>query len=109
MSSNEFLFQLANYTNGHGRIDNNPSLDPRPLLDELATRASRYSVNFNELVSKDNVHCLRGGYATVSSGILQPRGEVLAGGAGLCGNSKAMKVNLCSIVLCPTSDGRERR
>ncbi|KIM61222.1 hypothetical protein SCLCIDRAFT_1216116 [Scleroderma citrinum Foug A] len=58
------------------------SLDPRPLLVELATRASRYSVNLDESVSKDSVYCLRGGYATVTSGILQPREEELIEGAG---------------------------
>jgi len=95
MQSNGVPLQQANNINGHGPVDNNPSSDPRVLLEELAKRASRYSVNLDGFVFKDNVSCFRGGYATVSSGILQPREEVLTGGAGLCGNSKAVKVNLC--------------
>ena len=79
------------------------------LLEELATRASRYSINLDGFVSKDNVSFSKGGYAVVYSGILQPREEVFIRGAGLCGNSKAIRVNLCSIVLCLTSDGREPR
>ena len=64
------------------------------LLEELATRASRYSINVDGFVSKDNGYCLRGGYATVSSGILEPREEVFIRGVGLCGNGKAIRVHL---------------
>ena len=50
-----------------------------------------------------------GGYATVSSGILLQREEALIGGADSRGNSKAIKVKLCSIMLCLTSDECEPR
>ena len=83
--------------------------DTSEILEELAKRASRYSINLVGLVYKDNIYCLRGGCATVSSGIFQPREEVLIGGTGLAGNSKGIKVSLCSIVPYLISDGRETR
>ena len=44
-----------------------------------------------------------GGHTAISSGILQSREEVFVRGAGLCGNGKAIRVNICSIMLCLTS------
>ena len=69
------------------------------MLEELAIRASRYNINLDGFVLKDNISYLRAGYATVSSGILQPREEIFIGGAGLCENGKAIRVNLCPAML----------
>lgn len=74
------------------------TLDPRKVLEELAERAARYSINLDGSVSKDNVSCLRGGYATVHSGILQlnQSGVVIGGPAtsASLGDGKTMKVDL---------------
>lgn len=101
----------VNGANDDQSTDHNIKLDPsdpREVLKELAKRALRYSINLDGLVDKDNVSLVRGGFAVVSSGILRREG-VLIERAGLYGNSKTIKVNLRSIVLCLTSDEREPR
>jgi len=84
-------------------LTNNNSFDPSEsgeilkILEGLAKRASRYSINLDGLVSKDNIRPLRGGYATVSSGILQLNEEIIIGStanSGLVRDGKTMKVSL---------------
>jgi len=78
------------------KISFDPS-DPRKILQEIAKRASRYSINLDGLVSQDHLSCFRGGCAYVSSGILQLSDEVVIRGtasSGLIRDGKTMKVSL---------------
>jgi len=79
------------------------SSDPRKIIKELAKPASQYSINLDGLVFKDDVFHFRGGYTTVSSGVLQRREGIFIKEAGLCGNGMAIRVNICSIMHCLTS------
>ena len=101
MSSQGRSSHQTNGVHDHGRIDNNDkpsSPDPRVVLSELAKGASRYSINLDGLVSKDNVFYFRGGYAMVWSGILQIKEAKKVIGrtasSDFLGNGETMKVNL---------------
>jgi len=67
------------------------------MLKGLAGRASRYSINLDGLVSKDNISCFRGGYALVHSGTLQLNKEVMIRGTAssdLIRDGKTVKASL---------------
>jgi len=66
-------------------------------LEELATRASRYCLNLDGLVYKDNVSYILGGLSMVSSGTLQLTEEGTIGNTasrGLVRDGKTIKVSL---------------
>jgi len=95
------LSQESSSQNSGQSTDNKNSPDPpdpRKVLKELAERASRYSINLDGLVSKDNVSCFRGGYATIHSGILksnQAEGTIRGDASSASfGDGKATKVDL---------------
>lgn len=88
------------HNHNHERIDNNGEFGSSDgiLLEELANRASRYSINLNGFVSKDNAFYSRGGYAMVWSGILDLKRakEVIGriGSSDFLGDGETVKVNL---------------
>ena len=88
-----------NSTNADDCLDNQiESEGPGVILERLAERASRYSINLNGFMSKSNVPWFLGGYATVWLGILQLQEAkaVVKGLAnnGFLGDGETTKVNL---------------
>ena len=62
--------------------------EPEPygaILKRLAERASRYSINLDGFISKDNAPCSRGGFALIWPGTLQLQ-KAKAVVAGLANN-----------------------
>jgi len=101
MSGPESSPHQNNDANDRESTDDSTDFDPsdtRQVLKELAKRASRYSINLDGLVSKDNVSCFRGGNAMVYSGMLKSnqaegiiKGDVSSASLG---DGKTTKVDL---------------
>lgn len=69
--------------------------NPQETLKQFAGHVSRYTINLNERVSKEeNCTILRGGNAIVYSGILRPGGTrvaIKAARGGLPGEERVIK------------------
>ena len=82
-------------------------------LKRFAEHASRYSVNLDGFVDKDNAPHLRGGYAFVWSGVLRLKDALTLGKEiarnRLFGDEDTMKVDLLRSLMVLASDERESR
>ena len=106
MSSQGLSSRGKNVTNGGERIIiNGQPKDPRVKLEALvlAEHALRYSVNLDGFVDKDDVFCVRGGYAMVWPGVLHLN-DAIAAKRDIARNCFLGDGDTANVNLLPTHD-----